>query len=51
MPNAAAQEPRNDEPEPVEFPVEVTINGIKVTVTLLLRPGTTVSVEKKPEPS
>jgi hypothetical protein len=51
MPNADAQEPRHDKPEPVEFPVEVAINGIKVTVTLLLRPGTTVSVEKKPDPS
>jgi len=30
---------------PREFPIEVVVNGIKVTVTLLLRPGTTVSVK------
>ena len=28
----------------IPFPVEVTVNGIKVTVTLMLKPGTTVSV-------
>ena len=26
------------------FPIEVTVNGVKVTVTLMLRPGTTVSI-------
>jgi hypothetical protein len=30
--------------EPIPFPVEVTVNGIKVTVTLMLKPSTTVSV-------
>jgi hypothetical protein len=30
--------------EPIPFPVEVTVNGVKVTVTLMLTPGTTVSV-------
>jgi hypothetical protein len=30
--------------KPVPFPVEVTVNGVRVTVTLLLRPGTTVSL-------
>ena len=30
--------------QPIPFPVEVTVNGIKVTVTLMLKPGTTVSV-------
>jgi hypothetical protein len=30
---------------PREFPIEVVVNGIKVTVTLLLRPGTAVSVK------
>jgi hypothetical protein len=35
--------------EPVPFPVEVTVNGIKVTVTLMLKPGTTVTQEQKPE--
>jgi hypothetical protein len=30
--------------EPIPFQVEVTLNGIKVTVTLMLKPGTTVSV-------
>jgi ribosomal protein S4 len=29
------------------FPVEVTVNGVKVTVTLMLKPGTTVSVAEK----
>jgi len=36
--------------EPVPFPVEVTVNGVKVTVTLMLKPGTTVTLEQKPEP-
>jgi hypothetical protein len=36
--------------EPVSFPVEVTVNGVKVTVTLMLKPGTTVTSEEKPEP-
>ena len=31
-------------PSRFPFPVEVTVNGIKVTVTLMLKPGTTVSV-------
>jgi hypothetical protein len=35
--------------EPVPFPVEVTVNGVKVTVTLMLKPGTTVTPEQKPE--
>lgn len=28
--------------EPITFPVEVTVGRVKVTVTLLLRPGTVV---------
>ena len=35
--------------EAVPFPVEVTVNGVKVTVTLMLKPGTTVTSEQKPE--
>jgi hypothetical protein len=35
---------------PVPFPVEVTVNGIKVVVTLMLKPGTTVMREREPEP-
>jgi hypothetical protein len=31
-------------PEPVPFPVEVTVNGVRVTVTLMLKPGTMVTV-------
>jgi hypothetical protein len=31
------------EPEPVPFPVDVTVNGVRVVVTLMLRPGTTVT--------
>jgi hypothetical protein len=30
--------------EPIPFPVEVTVNGVKVTVTLMSKPGTIVSV-------
>lgn len=36
--------------EPVPFPVEVRVNNVKVTVTLMLKPGTTVTREQKPEP-
>jgi hypothetical protein len=36
--------------EPVPFPVEVTVNGVKVTVALMLKPGTTVMRERQPEP-
>ena len=36
--------------EPVPFPVEVTVNGVKVTVTLMLKPGTTMTSEQKLEP-
>jgi len=31
-------------PEPVKFPVVVEVNGVKVEVTLLLKPGTAVTV-------
>ena len=34
----------DEKTEPIPFPVEVTVNGVKVTVTLMLKPGTTVSV-------
>jgi hypothetical protein len=34
----------DDKPAPREFPVEVAVGGIRVTVTLLLKPGTEVSV-------
>ena len=42
-------------PEPVRFPITVEVNRVKVEVVLLLKPGTTVSVEgtkttTKPEP-
>ena len=38
-------------PEAVAFPVEVTVNGVRVTVTLMLRPGVTVVREPDdPEP-
>ena len=37
--------------KPVPFSVEVTVNGIKVTVTLMLKPGTTVVRESEQEPS
>ena len=36
--------------EPVPFPVEVTVNNVKVIVTLMLKPGTTVTHEQKSEP-
>jgi hypothetical protein len=32
--------------EPVPFPVEVTVNGVRVTVTLMLKPGTAVTVDQ-----
>jgi hypothetical protein len=39
---------KRDKPGP--FPVGVTVNGVKVTVTLMLKPGTTVTLPQKPEP-
>jgi hypothetical protein len=36
--------PDDKKPEQVPFPVEVTVNGVRVTVTLMLKPGTTVTV-------
>jgi hypothetical protein len=32
-------------PEPIKFPVVVEVNGVKVEVVLLLKPGTAVTVE------
>jgi hypothetical protein len=37
----------DNKPEPISFPVEVTVNGVKVAVTLMLKPGTTVSVAEQ----
>jgi hypothetical protein len=40
-------------PEQVRFPVVVTINGVRVEIVLLLKPGTTVTQERPapaPEP-
>ena len=52
-----SDKPDDAKPEPVPFPVEVTVNGVHVTVTLMLKPGTTVTVdqtkvttERAPEP-
>jgi len=52
-----SDKPDDDKPAPVPFPVEVTVNGVRVTVTLMLKPGTTVTVdqtkvttERPPEP-
>jgi hypothetical protein len=36
--------PDTDKPEPIKFPVTVTVNNVKVEVVLLLKPGTVVSV-------
>jgi hypothetical protein len=33
--------------EPVPFPVEVTVDGVRVTVTLMLKPGTAVTSRKQ----
>jgi hypothetical protein len=33
-------------PEPIKFPVTVEVNGVKVEIVLLLRPGTAVTIEK-----
>ena len=46
MPDADAQEQPVEKCEPVKFPVEVTVNGVRVTVTLVLKPGTTVAVDQ-----
>jgi hypothetical protein len=41
----------DDKPEPVRFPVVVTVNGVRVEVVLMLRPGATVTQERPaPEP-
>jgi hypothetical protein len=47
--------PDDDKPEPVKFPVVVEVNGVKVEVVLLLKPGTAVTVAEtktttEPEP-
>ena len=34
----------DDDTKPRPFPIEVSVNGVKVTVTLLLKPGVTVEV-------
>ena len=34
----------DDKPEPVRFPVVVTVDNVRVEVVLLLKPGTVVSV-------
>ena len=45
----------DEKPEPVQFPVVVEVNRVKVEVTLLLKPGTAVTVAEtktttEPEP-
>jgi hypothetical protein len=46
--------PDDAKPEPIPFPVEVTVNGVRVTVTLMLKPGTAVTAVpltvESPEP-
>lgn len=32
------------------FPIEVAVNGVKVTVTLMLKPGVTVQVSSPEQP-
>ena len=39
-----------DKAAPVRFPVTVEVNGVKVEVVLLLRPGTTVERERPADP-
>jgi hypothetical protein len=34
----------DDAPEQIRFPVVVLVNGVRVEVVLMLRPGTTVTV-------
>lgn len=34
----------DDDAKPRPFPVEVVVNGVRVTVTLMLKPGVTVEV-------
>lgn len=37
-------------PEPIKFPVVVTVNSVRVEVILTLRPGVTVLTETTPLP-
>jgi hypothetical protein len=39
--------PDDPKPEPVRFPVVVEVNGVKVEVVLILRPGTVVERERE----
>jgi len=36
----------DDKPAPIEFPVVVTVNRVKVEVVLMLRPGVAVTVKE-----
>lgn len=36
-------------PAPIEFPVQVTVNGVRVEIVLLLRPGTQVAIKPDPD--
>jgi len=40
----------DDDTKPRPFPIEVAVNGVKVTVTLLLKPGVTVEVSTPEQP-
>ena len=40
----------DDDTKPRPFPIEVSVNGVKVTVTLLLKPGVTVEVSAPEQP-
>jgi hypothetical protein len=40
----------DDDTKPRPFPIEVAVNGVKVTVTLLLKPGVTVEVSNPEQP-
>ncbi len=46
MSDTQADKPEPGAPQP--FPVEVVVNGVRVTVTLMLRPGVTLSPEQPP---
>ena len=40
----------DDKPKPIPFPIEVVVNNVRVTVTLMLKPGVTVEVSPPEQP-
>lgn len=40
----------DDKPEPIQFPIEVVVDNVRVTVTLMLKPGVTAEVSAPEQP-